>query len=150
MTRGAREAHASTVLQPGSAVSWRVGPVDAPDTLRTGVMLRRDPDPAWVWVRPTDELGERRMRLADLDGPWRQGPRPRAIPPERGPALDLPAPVAHTLELLALLDKGVEIQPGQRTVLAPVLEQLVQRDYIVRRDGGRWELTEKGMEVLHG
>lgn len=137
----------ATALRPGCVVSWRVGPVDAPDTLRTGRLQEVRGDRARV--RPNDALGDVWVALVELDGMHRQPPIVRRVP-DLPPALDLPAPVAQTLELMGLLDQGVEIQPGQHTMLRPVLEQLVQRGYLVDCGGGRWELTARGREVSRG
>lgn len=150
MTLARRLAHSSRVLQPGSGVSWRVGPEDQPDSLRTGTVVRLDLDGLHAWVRTDGEAGERRKALADLDGAFCQPlPAPRAVP-DLHPAQELPAPLTHTLELLGLLDQGVEIQPGQRTVLAPILTELRDRGFIVEgpTGSGVWKLTPKGREVL--
>lgn len=151
MTLARRLAHSSRVLQPGSGVSWRVGPEDQPDSLRTGTVVRRDLiDDRYVWVRPTEGVGQHRMALADLDGAFCQPPpTPRAVP-DLHPAQELPAPLTLTLELLGLLDQGVEIQPGQRTRLAPILDALRDRGFIVEgpTGSGLWNLTPKGREVL--
>jgi len=142
-----RRIEVATALRPGCVVSWRVGPVDTADTLRTGRLQEVRGEQARV--RPNDALGDVWVPVADLDGMHRQPPIVRRVP-DLPPALDLPAPVAQTLELLGLLDRGVEIQPGQHTVLRPVLEQLVQRGYLVDRGAGRWELTARGREVSRG
>lgn len=137
-------------LQRG-IVTWRVGPVDQPDTLRTGKLIRVEGERALV--KPSEEACECWMNVADLDGLPTQGPALAKVAPELHPALELPAPVADSLELLGLLDAGVEVQPGQHTVLAGVLGQLRDRGFIVERGApgsGVWNLTAKGREVIDG
>lgn len=137
-------------LQSG-IVSWRVGPADQPDTLRTGRLVRIEGEQALV--QPSEEAAQRWIPVADLEGgapELAQRPGVAEPKPAAHPALDLPAPVAESLELLGLLDQGVEVLPGQRTVLAPILAQLVQRGFLTDCGHGRWQLTAKGQEVLHG
>ena len=131
-------------------VTWRVGPVTQPDSLRTGRLVRVEGERALV--HPTEELSPSWMLVADLQGVPVQPDGLRLVKPKPvlGHALDLPAPVAESLELLGLLDHGVEVQAGQHTKLMPVLRELESKGYIVERRAGSgvWDLTPKGREVI--
>lgn len=127
-------------------VSWRVGPVTQPDSLRTGTLVRVEGERALV--KPSEEAAERWMDVADLEGVPVQGQRLVPAPLEPDHVRDLPAPHAQSIELLELLDRGVEIEAGMHTVLGPVLEQLQAKGYVVAAGQGRWTLTPRARELV--